>query len=222
MNIAIIALYEGILPEFEHKPGVFLRRRRDGSMWTQILCDLVQQGGRWQARPPLVVPAHAPPADFRAQPNVERGRIPTDGVALVLRAPFDEAHGDAPREILAPILVTPRRFLFEFTRGIVLRVCPKGGAEARLVAVDRRTGSVGTRTLAYFHTSYLALAERLGEQIRGGADLFPADPRRGRDAGVPAGEAKLSWDERRSESEDPGLESIDGLFAGFPPEAAGH
>ena len=66
--------------------------------------------------------------------------------------------------------------IFEFGRGDVVFVAPTGRVEVRFVAVDRKTGEVGTRNEAAFHTRYTALAARCEEQIRGTSELFPFTP----------------------------------------------
>jgi len=197
MNVKIIALYSSEFRQLRRRKGVVLRRRRDGHRWTQIECSLVSRNGRSFAAPIHEVPEDAPAPEFRAQIELKRAMIPTTGIAVVLRHREDQLASDPEQFVIAPILNTADRMIFEFGRGDVVFVAPTGRVEVRFVAVDRKTGEVGTRNEAVFHTRYTALAARCEEQIRGTSELFPLTPGAGGGVGlaIPVGKADLGFNE---------------------------
>lgn len=192
--VRIIALYPTTLAAILNRPGVELRRRRD-RMWTQVDCELVADDGRWFAHPVEAVAPGAPAATFRARLEVSRTRMKAAGFGVALQ-PLDRAPSlDVEQRLLAPIINTPQRMIFEFQRAEVLFLSPTGDVELRLVAVDLASGEAGTQTLGRFSARYLSLLQRCDAHVAGLIDLFPVTRRREqyRRVRIPRGGANLGF-----------------------------
>jgi hypothetical protein len=198
MTLRVIALYPTTLSALIGRPGVELRRRRE-RMWTQIDCELAPEDDRWFAHPVEQVGAGAPRPVYRARLEVSRTRMKAAGFAAVLQ-PADRAPSvDAEQRLLAPIINSPQRTVFEFQRAEVLFLSPAGDVELRMVAVDLASGETGTETLGRFHTRYLSLLQRCDAHVAGLIDLFPATGRRERyrRVRIPRGGADLGFGDGR-------------------------
>lgn len=196
-ELKVVALYPVLLNDLLNRPGVRTRRRKD-QMWTQVECNVVDEGGRSLARPIYAVPSDVPMTTYRFQLKVERSGHPPRDVIVPLQPRSDTRTHDPEQRVLAPIYNAPHRLVFEFERAEVFHLTQSGDLEVRLVAVDRQDGAVGTRTLYRFHSGYAALAARCSAHLSGSVDLFPpptAPPPR-KTAPVPQGEANLLFGSR--------------------------
>jgi hypothetical protein len=90
--------------------------------------------------------------------------------------PSRASHGRDALRMMTPLHTNED--IFEFQRAEVLCISPGGEVLSRLVAVHRRTGQVGTETLAQFHTRYLRITNRCEKYMMGQLDLYPLDPSR--------------------------------------------
>jgi len=134
MQLRIFALYPAVVHELQGQPGVLLRRGREG-LCTLVDCDIVTENGCAFARPRHAVPGGTPAPMFRAHLAIAQHEIPKRGVAVVVQ-PDDRKTGiDPEQRLLAPMFVSEDRIRFEFQRGEVVFVSPKGEVEIRLVAV---------------------------------------------------------------------------------------
>ncbi len=193
MKLSIIALYPVEAGASLNQPGVRKRPRRDG-LWAQVECQLQTTNKVTVARPVAEMPAGGPLPMFRAHLEIRRSRCASEGIAAVLQPAQRGAAADPEQRLVAPTYYNQDLVVLEFERAEVLYVSPNGNVELRFVAVDRKTGTVGTRTLARFHCDFFDLVERCRAHIRGESDLFP--PRQqppGFAAPIPSGPADLGF-----------------------------
>lgn len=60
METRIVALFPLCIDSLREQPGVLMRRRRDGKLWTQVLCDIESEGDQFFARPCATLPDVVP------------------------------------------------------------------------------------------------------------------------------------------------------------------
>lgn len=156
-------------------------------------------------------------------------RVPGDHPLRTLRPMVDDALGKLTGLFDGMYAAEgEQRIHYEFQRGEVMFVSPKGEVEVRLVAVDSETGEVGTRTIAHFHTRYLGLIARCEAELRGTGQLFPPPSRTSsKRLAVPKGEVNLRFGKELPPSaadddeEDPADDGV-AMFgaSGASPQAA--
>lgn len=194
MHLRIVAWYPADVPQLHGRPGVFFRRGRDGTQ-TGVPCELVAVQGRTFAHPSHDVPAGTGAPFFAFRALIVRRELAKAGVGIVVQPDDRKAGLDPEQRILAPRYSGEQRLYYEFQRGEILFLTPKGDVEVRLVVVDAETGEVGTKTLGHLHTRYLGLVGRCQAELQGRGQLFPPPSRAAaaRRASVPSGTVNLSF-----------------------------
>ncbi|MCC6766814.1 MAG: hypothetical protein IT293_19305 [Deltaproteobacteria bacterium] len=216
MLLHVIAAYSADIPELQGRQGVIVRRARDGIV-TAVECAIVTEQGRSFARPKQVVPEGLPAPAFTLRFAVFRREIATHGVGIVVQPDDRKTNLDPEQRLMAPRYAGDQRIYYEFQRGEVMFVSPKGDVEVRLVAVDSQTGEVGTRTVAHFHTRYFGLVARCEAELRGTGQLFPPPSRTSaKRFAVPKGEVNLRFGREPRELPDDEIEG-DGRAEHFDP-----
>lgn len=193
MLLHVIAAYSADIPELQGRQGVIVRRARDGIV-TTVECAIATEESRSFARPKQIVPDGLPAPSFAVRFTVFRRDVATNGVGIVVQPDDRKTDLDPEQRLMAPRYTGEQRIYYEFQRGEVVFVSPKGEVEVRLIAIDSETGEIGTRTIAHFHTRYAGLVARCDAEIRGTGQLFPPPSRTSRKRFlVPKGEVNLRF-----------------------------
>lgn len=225
MKLRVVALLAGQIAGLVGRKGVRTRPRR-GGICTEVACDLVTKRGRSFGRPVHPLEGLATSPEFRARLEMARPATRSSVVCVVLQ-PELPARGIEPEQrLIAPIHSTEDRIIFEFHHAEVLFLSSGGEAELRVVAVDRRSGEVGTITRFRFHMRYAGLLARCEGHLRGAEELFPLAARgRYRRRKLPAGVANLGFGESAPDEDRrfPASEgAAPGAWPGPTPARASH
>ncbi len=203
MQIKIVALYPVALEGYETLPDLRRRQLRDGSVISVVDCDIESIAGRSFARPRHIVPEGHPPPTFKAQLTMLRSQTRKSGVA-VLAQPASHSGLDFEGRVLAPSYTDHTRVIFEFHDAEVFYLGADDSVEVRLIVIERRSGEVGTSTLARFDARYFGILDKCRRHVAGSLELYPVRQAFGyRTARIPSGNVELTFGARSTETVKP-------------------